>query len=75
VRTAWIEGQAGICTSLVQAHRQATGDVTDLYGYLAKASEARDKLADTFAVALPGQGTADSSVIRACSNMLNKRST
>ena len=71
VRTAWIDGQAAICTSLVQANRKATGDVTDLYGYQAR--EARDALAKTFAVVLPGQEMADPGVIDACSKMLDKR--
>ena len=70
VQTALIGGQASICAKLVQDHRQATGDATDLLGYQAR--EARDKLAKTYAIALPGQETADASVISACSDMLNK---
>lgn len=70
VQTALISGQASICARLAQDHRQATGDATDLLGYQAR--DARDTLAKTFAVALPGQETADSSVISACSDMLNK---
>jgi hypothetical protein len=73
VRTAWVNGQATICASLVRAHREATGDVTDLYGYQAR--KARDELATTFAVAQPGQETADPSVVRACSSLLDKRNT
>jgi len=57
----------------VRAHREVTGDVTDLYGYQAR--KARDELATTFAVALPGQETADPSVIKACSGLLDKRNT
>jgi hypothetical protein len=73
VRAAWVDGQATICTSLVQAHRTANGDVADLSTYQAR--ETRDALAKTFAVVLPGQETADSSVIRACSDMLKKSGT
>jgi hypothetical protein len=68
VRAAWIDGQATICSSLAQAHRRATGDVADLSEY--KSREARDTLAKAFAVALPGQETADTGVISACSDML-----
>ena len=70
VQTALISGQASICARLAQDHRQATGDATDLLGYQAR--DARDTLAKTFAVALPGQESADASVISACSDMLNK---
>ncbi len=73
MRTAWVDGQATIGASLARAHREATGDVTDLYGYQAR--KAREELATTFAVALPGQETADPSVIKACSGLLDKRNT
>ena len=73
VRAAWVDGQATICSSLVQAHREATGDVTDLSGYQAR--DARDGLAKTYAIVLPGQETADSSVISSCAEMLNKSGT
>jgi predicted secreted protein len=73
VRTAWVDGQATICASLVQAHREAIGDVTDLKGYQAR--KARNELATTFAIALPGQEMADPSVIKACSGLLDKRNT
>ena len=62
-----------IARSGVQAHREAIGDVTDLKGYQAR--KARNELATTFAVALPGQETADPSVIKACSGLLDKRNT
>ena len=73
VRTAWVDGQATICTALAQAHRKATGDVSDLSGYQAR--DARDGLAKAYAIALPGQETADPSVISSCSDMLNKSAT
>ena len=72
VQAAWVDGQATICSSLAQAHRKANGDSVDLSDY--KARDARDALAKTFAVVLPGQETADSSVISACSDMLRKSS-
>ncbi|HEX9648049.1 MAG TPA: hypothetical protein VGB88_11160 [Alphaproteobacteria bacterium] len=73
VRTAWIDGQASICASLAQAHRQESGDVTDLSGYQARV--ARDDLAKAFAVALVGEAQADPRVVNACSDLLNKRDT
>jgi hypothetical protein len=73
VKAAWVDGQAAICSSLAQAHRTASGDSADLTGYQAR--DARDKLATSFAVVLPGKDTADPGVIRACSDMLSKRST
>ena len=71
VRAAWIDGQAKVCASLVRAHREATGDASELSGW--KARDARDELAKSFAVILPGQETVDPAVIRACSNMLDRR--
>lgn len=71
VRAAWIEGQAKVCASLVRAHREATGDVSNIYGYQAR--DARDELAKSFAVILPGEESVDPGVISACSNLLNKR--
>ncbi|MGF1607900.1 MAG: hypothetical protein ACFCUQ_00785 [Kiloniellales bacterium] len=73
IKAAWVDGQAAICSSLAQAHRAASGDTTDLTGYQAR--DARTQLATTFAVALPGKEAADPAVIRACSDMLSKRST
>lgn len=70
-QTAWIDGQAGICASLVQAHRKATGDTADLTGY--QAQDARMELAKTFAVAQPGQEAVDADVIRGCSDVLSKQ--
>jgi hypothetical protein len=70
VRIAWIDGQASACASLVMAHRESTGDITDLIGYDAR--DARDTLAQTFAVVLPGEEIADAAVIRACSIILNR---
>jgi hypothetical protein len=72
VRTAWIDAQATICASLVQAHRTATADATSLQGYAAR--DARDALAKTFAIALPDQEGADPDVLRACSILLDKPS-
>ena len=73
VRAAWIDGQAKVCASLVQTHRQAAGDVTDLSGYRARG--VRDEFAKSFAVVLPGQEAVDPSVIKSCADMLNKRNT
>ena len=73
VRTAWIDGQATICASLAQAHRKETGDVADLSTYQAR--EARDKLAQTFAVVLTGKEAADSGVVTACADMLRTGGT
>ena len=73
VRAAWVDGQATICSSLAQAHRKTTGDVSDISGYQAR--DARDGLAKAYAIVLPGQETADPSVISSCSDMLNKSTT
>lgn len=73
VQAAWVDGQASICASLVQAHRQANGDDTDLSGWQAR--DARNELARTFAVALQGQETPGPRVISACSELLDKNST
>jgi len=52
------------------AHRESTSDITDLIGYDAR--DARDTLAQTFAVVLPGEEIADAAVIRACSIIFNR---
>ncbi len=72
VHTAWIDGQASACASLVATHRESTGDVTDLSGFDAR--DARNALATAFAVVLPGEETADADVIRTCSRILNQPS-
>jgi hypothetical protein len=72
VRMAWVDGQAQICASLVQAHRTANADATSLQGYGAR--EVRDALAKSFAVALPDQESADPEVLKACSKLLDKSS-
>lgn len=71
VRAAWVDGQAKVCASLVRAHREATGDASELSGW--KARDARNELAKSFAVILPGQERVDPAVITACSNMLDRR--
>ena len=72
VKDAWIQAQASVCTSLAEAHLKATKSTVRLDGYQSAARDARDELARTFAVALPGEKAADSIVINACANMLNK---
>jgi hypothetical protein len=72
VQAAWVDSQATVCSSLAQAHRKASGDVADLSDY--KARDTRDTLAKTFAVVLPGQETAVSGVISACSDLLRSNS-
>ena len=73
VRTAWIDGQATICDSLAKAHRHASNDVTDLSGYQGR--DARNELAETFAVILVGSESADPDVVKACSEMLKSANT
>jgi hypothetical protein len=68
VAAAQIDGQASICASLAQAHRQEIGDNADLSGYQAR--ETRNDLAKTFAVALNGAEAADAAVVNACSELL-----
>jgi hypothetical protein len=74
VKNASINAQAAVCASLAEAHIKATKDTTSLYGYQSDARKARDDLAREFAVALPGDKTADSIVVTACAHMLNKPS-
>lgn len=71
VRAAWVDAQAEICSSLVTSHRMTADDQSELYGYQAR--DRRQELAQTFAVALPGQDAAPRDVIRACADMLNQR--
>jgi len=72
VRDTWINAQAAVCASLAQAHLKATKNTVSLDGYQTAARKARDDLARTFAVALPGEETANSIVVSACAWMLNK---
>ena len=73
VQNAWVDAQASVCASLVQAHRQDVGNMVDLSGYQARAD--RDTFAQTFAVALTGSAAADPAVVRACAKMLDKKNT
>ncbi|HEX9569575.1 MAG TPA: hypothetical protein VIG92_01845 [Rhodospirillales bacterium] len=72
VKDAWINAQAAICASLVGAHLKVTKNTVSLDGYQTTARKARDDLAREFAVALPGDKTADSIVVTACAQLLNK---
>jgi len=72
VKDAWTNAQAAVCVSLAEAHLMATKSTVSLDGYQAAARDARDGLARTFAVALPGKKAADSIVISACAQLLNK---
>lgn len=69
---AAIELQASICASRAEAHLKTTNDMTDLEGYQTKASEARRKLAETYAVALQGEDKPAQEVVTACDRLLNK---
>ncbi|MEX2296413.1 MAG: hypothetical protein WD715_03285 [Dongiaceae bacterium] len=73
VQTAWVDGQASICASLAQTHRDATGDVADLSGYQAR--EAREELAKAYAVVLRGEEVANAGVVTACSDLLKTSGT
>ena len=68
VETARVDGQASICASLAQTHRDEVGDTADLSSYQAR--ETRDDLAQTFAVVLRGADAADAAVVKACSDLL-----
>jgi len=72
VKDASVNAQAAVCVSLAEAHLKATKSTVNLEGYQTAAKKARDDLARTFAVALPGEKTAESIVITACSQRLNK---
>ena len=72
VKDASIGAQAAVCAALVDAHLKATHNTVSLEGYQSDARKARDDLAREFAVALPGDKTADSIVVTACAQLLNK---
>jgi len=72
VKDASISAQAAVCVSLAEAHLKATKSTVNLDGYQTAANKARGDLANTFAVALPGEKTAESIVITACAQGLNK---
>ena len=72
VRDASVSAQAGVCVSLAEAHLKVTKSTVNLEGYQTAANKARDDLARKFAVALPGEKTAESIVITACARRLNK---
>ena len=72
VKDASINAQAAVCAALAEAHLKAAKSTVSLEGYQADARKARDDLARTFAVALPGDKTPESIVITACAQMLNK---
>ncbi|NQV82920.1 MAG: hypothetical protein HQ494_03780 [Rhodospirillales bacterium] len=72
VKDASINAQAAVCVSLAEAHLKVTKNTVSLEGYQGTANKARDDLARTFAVALPGEKTAKSIVITACARGLNK---
>ena len=72
VKDASIGAQAAVCAALVDAHLKATQNSVSLEGYQSAARKARDDLARSFAVALPGDKAADAIVVTACAQMLNK---
>ena len=72
VKDASINAQAAVCVSLAEAHLKTTKSTVNLEGYQTAANKARDDLARTFAVALPGEKTAKSIVITAYAKRLNK---
>ncbi len=72
VKDASIAAQAAICASLAEAHLKATKNTVSLEGYQSDARKARSDLARAFAVALPGEKTADSTVVNACAHLLNR---
>lgn len=72
IADARINTQAQVCASLASDHIKGTEVKEDLEGYQTAAREARDKLAERFAVVLPGQSKVGSRVISACAQLLNK---
>jgi len=72
VQDASINAQAAVCASLAEAHLKSTKSTVSLDGYQDAARKARADLARDFAVALPGEKTADSIVVNACAFLLNK---
>ena len=70
VRTAWINGQAGICATLAHSYRKQNNIATELQGWSGR--EAREKLAKDSAIIPAGTQSVDQSVIYACSSLLDK---
>jgi len=72
---AAIELQASICASRAEAHLKSSNSTVDLEGYRTEASEARRKLAESYAIALQGEEKPAQEVVSACDRMLNKPRT
>jgi hypothetical protein len=72
VQDAWINAQASVCAARAADHVKNMAEAPDLQGYQSDARAAREDLAKDFATALPGTSEPESSVISACSQMLNK---
>ncbi|HAD87344.1 MAG TPA: hypothetical protein DCG48_08280 [Rhodospirillaceae bacterium] len=72
VQDAWYEAQAAVCAARATAYREKTNSTVDLAGYTPDAREARNELAQKYAVALPGQDGPDPLVVTECSQMLNE---
>ena len=73
IEEASVNVQASICAAGAMAHLTATNDTVDLEGYRSEASNAREKLAKEFAIAMPGHDQASNEVITACGRMLNQK--
>lgn len=72
VRDAWIDAQAKICLARATTHLTETKSDVSLTGYQSEAREARENLARSYAVTLPGEQSPDDLVLSACAQMLNK---
>lgn len=72
VSDAWINAQAQVCVARVEAHLKKTNTTENLSGYDSAASQARQTLAQTYAVALPGEKAPKDIVVTACADKLNK---
>ena len=73
VQSAVVDIQASLCVSRALANYQSGTSDVDLTGLGGSAREARLELARKHAVALPGEESADSSVVNACAHGIDDR--
>lgn len=67
--------QASICAARAETFLAQSKSTLDLEGYQAAARENREELARKYASPLHGEDETDSTVINACSRLLNKPHT
>lgn len=73
VQSAVVDTQASLCVTQALANYESGNSEVDLAGLGGSAREARLELAREHAVALPGEGSVDSSVVNACAHGIDER--